>query len=64
MVRYAIAVDDVYISACYKPVGSGVRFTESYEDACSFATIEKACSVAKDLIHNAGIQCSVIEVAH
>jgi len=64
MTRYAIAVDDIYLSACYEPVGSGIKFTENREDACSYATIERACSVAKDLIHNAGLQCCVVEVAH
>lgn len=64
MIRYAIQVDDIYLAAAYEPIGSGLKFTENHEDACSYVTIEKACSVAKDLIHNAGIQCSVIEVAH
>lgn len=64
MARYAIQVDDFYLAAAYEPFGSGLRFTEHHEDACSYVTIDKACSVAKDLIHVAGLQCSVIEVAH
>jgi len=64
MTRYAIAVDDIYVAACYEPVGSGIKFTEHREDACSYVTIDKACSVAKDLMHYAGLTCSIVEVAH
>jgi hypothetical protein len=64
MTRYAIAVDDIYVAACYEPVGSGIRFTEHRDDACSYVTIDKACSVAKDLMNIAGLQCCIVEVAH
>lgn len=64
MTRYAIQVDDLFVAACYEPVGSGIMFTRERGDACSYVTIEKAAQIAGELVSTAGLLCNVVEIAH
>ena len=42
--------------ACYEPDHSGIIFTTVREDACQFASIEKAIEVAKTLRSTQGYE--------
>jgi len=38
-----------YLMAAYEPECSGLTFTGNKDDACHYVTIEKACSVARQI---------------
>ena len=48
----------LYLMAWYEPDHSGIIMTSTRTDACQYATIEKAASVARDLnkLHGYDIQ--------
>ena len=56
MPRYALSIthpslEPVYLAASYEQTGSGIRLTDTPEDACSYVTYEQASAVAKALSH-------------
>ena len=65
MERYALYIRDgdsiKFIAAVYDTTSSGIYFTDSEEDACSYVTIDKAVEVARDLnsLHDLNVQVFV-----
>jgi hypothetical protein len=61
--RYALQLpNQTYLAACYEATGSGLLITDKPEDACSYVTIEKAASVARQLGGFFGVPPTVVEV--
>lgn len=56
----------MYLAAYYEklPANNGVCLTYKAEDACSYATIEKACQVARSLEDSMGYVPSIVEVSY
>lgn len=47
MVRYSVLVGSLWVAAVYDATGSGIALTERYEDACSWASHERAMEAAR-----------------
>ncbi len=52
-----------YLAACYEPQHDGIVYTTLAEDACEYATVEKAAQIARELtkLHGEQIQIEVSE---
>ena len=53
---------DLWLAACYDPTGDGIRITDRVEDACHYVTIDKAASVARELVACLGYEPVIQEV--
>lgn len=61
--RYALSLsNNLYLAACYEATGSGIMMTRKAEDACSYATLEKALAVAQAVAPNLDQVPCVVEV--
>ena len=55
--------DRQYLQACYEPQHDGIIYTAVREDACEYATVEKAAAIARELtkLHGEQIHVEVSE---
>ena len=51
-----------FLAAYYEPVARGILFTTEVEDACSYASIQKAAAVAKTIQRKVGFTAEVTVV--
>lgn len=51
-----------FLAACYEPACSGILFTTEVQDACSYASIQKAATVAKTIQRKVGFTAEVTVV--
>ncbi len=62
MPRYSLVLGHEppqYLAACYSDTGDGLRITTFEEDACTYATHDKACEVARHLINTFQLPVSI-----
>jgi len=63
MVRYRLfketRASKHYLAACYEPQHDGIIYTPIREDACEYATVEKAAKIARELTKLHGEQIHI-----
>ena len=67
MIRYKLfrqtKASKHYLAVCYEPEHDGIVFTPLIEDACEYATVEKAARIARELkkLHGYDVYIEVVE---